>query len=216
MKTPNRLLLLLSAALLVIVTSFSIRKTTLDLNPRNEKEGNKKFEEFLSNFDALPLPYSIEQEELAEYFNVNKKKTSRFDGKKRIDSKFQDFVPGMQMTFSRKGPDTYIYEGIVTKSKTSTTLIYSAHSPFRSNYPKFYILSYDASGNITNKKRFAYRTQERLTEGLVDEALSVIIVSYALDFYKDGFSYDSVIDESKLQLDDILTLKITSKGMTSL
>ncbi len=215
MKTSNFLLLPISIGLLIMVMSFSLMKLSAAQKTTVEEIDKRQFQLFLSNFKDLSLPYSINQKELSEYFNVNRNEASLFHHKKQIDSKFQDFVPGLRLGFSRRGPDIYLYEGIIAQSKTSATVIYSAHTVYKNSYPKFFIVSYDSAGNITYEKTFAYRSQSELIIGLVDEQKNLIIKSYALDFHKDGFHFDQMIDKSKLQLDNISTYSITNNGISA-
>lgn len=214
MKTLSLVPMVALGSVITFLAVFSPIKNMV--NPSTEVEmteavKKKKFKEFLSNFDNIDLPYEVGQSDFMEYMADRKGRNALYNNDRRIDSDFKAFVPGLGARFSRMGPNIYLYEAVLASSNDAATVIYSSHAPYR-DYPEYLMVTYDASGDITDKTTFAHRSYDQLTIGTIDKAMHVTIKTYTFDYEDEDIVYEKEIDESKLGLKKVKTLKITKKG----
>ncbi len=214
MKTLSLVPMIALGSLITFLTIFSpiknlIPSSAADKTPEIIKK--KTFREFLNNFDNIDLPYDIDQSDFMEYVANYKGKNKLYSSDRRIHSEFEAFVPGLGTKFSRVGPNIYLYEAILASSKDAATVIYSSHAPYQ-DYPEYFMVTYDNFGNISQKTTFAHRSFKQLTIGAIDKTMNVTIKTYTFDYGEEDIRYDKKIDESKLILNKITTLKVTKKG----
>ncbi len=169
----------------------------------------KKFDNFLANFEAINLPYAIGQSDFSNYMEQilsNDNSKSR-----KIDSEFKAFVPGLGAKFSRMGPSTYIYEGIIEQTENYAAVLYSEHAPYR-DYPEYQLVTYSSNGEIISNTTFAHRTYDQLIIGNIDSKKQITIKTYTFDSADEGIQYEKSIEDSKLHLQNVAALKINKKG----
>lgn len=214
MKTLSLVPIIAVGSLITFLAVFSPIKNMI--NPSAEVEmteamKKKKFKQFLNNFDNVDLPYDIDQSDFADYMTDRKGRSALYNSDRKIDNDFKAFVPGLGARFSRMGPNIYLYEAVIASSNDAATVIYSSHAPYR-DYPEYLMVTYDASGDITDKTTFAHRAYDQLTIGDIDKAMHVTIKTYTFDYEDEDIRYENAIDESKLNLKQVATSKVTKKG----
>ncbi|MFK7948378.1 MAG: hypothetical protein AB8G11_12380 [Saprospiraceae bacterium] len=214
MKTLSLVPMVALGSLITFLAVFAPVKNAMNSSAEvemTEVMKKKKFKEFINNFDNVDLPYDINQADFQDYMTDRKGRSTLYNNNRRIDSEFKTFVPGLGARFSRMGPNIYLYEAVLASSNDAATVIYSSHAPYR-DYPAYLMVTYDASGDIINETTFAHRSYDELIVGKINKEMHVTIKKYTFDYEDEDISYEKVIDESKLNLKNVATSKVTIKG----
>lgn len=201
-------------SLITVLAAFSPMKKAFSPSTEVEMTEEMKkteFKHFLNNFEEVALPYSIDQSTFADYNDNRKNKSSLYNAENRITLDYKAFVPGLESRFSRMGPNVYLYEAILEKSKDFATVIYSSHSPYR-DYPKYLLVSYTAKGELLSTTVFAHRSYDKLTIGNINTKKDITIKTYTFDYEDEEIEYEKAIADNKLELKNVSTLRVNKKG----
>lgn len=214
MKTLSLVPVLAIGGLITFLSVFSPLSKMIQSEVEMEMTAEMKykiFQEFLSNFEDIALPYEVEQPDFTKYINGDRDRSEIYKSDKRINRDFKVFIPKLGARFSRMGPDIYLYEAVLANNKDHAAVIYSVHAPYR-DYPMYVLATYTASGDLVSETTLAHRSYDELILGNIDAQKNIVIKTYTFD-YNDGLVvYERPIPTSALVLERVETWKITKTG----